>query len=136
MDNTTKNKYDILLAIKDAIISLDVEDILNDNFECNVSYSRISEIPGCFDIIQPDMVILDCDFSKSELHAPLELLKSKDALVICMCSSEDQREELLQDFKHIILKPFDFDEFILNVKAAIQLRDQSNPAAEDIASGP
>lgn len=136
MDNTTKNKYDILLAINDAIISLDVEDILNENLECNLSHSRISEITGCFDIIQPDMVILDCDYSESELHEPLELLKSKDALVTCMCSSEDQRKELLQDFTHIILKPFDFDEFILVIKNAIQLRDQSKPAAEDIASGP
>ena len=136
MDNTTKNKYDILLAINDAIISLDVEDILNENLECNLSHSRISEIPGCFDIIQPDMIILDCDYSEPELQEPLELLISKDALVICICSSEDQRKELLQNFTHIILKPFDFDEFILIIKTAIKLRDQSNPAADDIASGP
>lgn len=82
------------------------------------------------------MIILDCDYSESELQEPLELLKSKDALVICICSSEDQRKELLQNFTHIILKPFDFDEFILIIKIAIQLRDQSNPAADDIASGP
>lgn len=136
MDNTTKNKYDILIAINDAIIALDVEDILSENLECNLSHSRIYEIMGCFDIILPDMVILDCDFSEAELRQPLEFLKSKDALVICICSSEDLRKELLQDFTHVILKPFDFDEFILNIKNAIQLRDQSRPAAEEIASGP
>lgn len=136
MDNTTKNKYDILLALNDAIISLDVEDILSENLECNISHSRISEITGCFDIIQPDIVILDCDFSAAELKEPLDLLKSKEALVICICSSEEQQQYLLQDFTHIILKPFDFDAFVFDIKNAIQLRDQSNPAAEDIASGP
>lgn len=124
----------ILLAINDAIIALDVEDIIQSHFDYTIAKFTMLEAEQQLDIISPHIAIVDCDINYPNLHNLLNEIDERGIYKICFCTSKEQSKSLENDTTKILLKPFDIDE-LKNIIASITY-PQSKLAAEEIASGP
>lgn len=127
-------KKSILLAINDAIIALDVEDLIQSHFDCAVTAFTILEAEPQLDIINPELVIVDCDINYPNVCSLLGNLYNRDVKLICFCTSKKQASELNNDMTEVLLKPFDNDE--LKDLISRILLPHNKLAAEEIASGP
>jgi len=114
-------KKNVLLAINDAMIALDVEDLLQSHFDLTVSTCNIQEAEQKLEIITPDLVIIDCDINYPNVCTFLARIEHGDIDKICFCTSEKQLDALKDEKTEVLLKPFDSDELEKLVSHILQV---------------
>jgi DNA-binding response OmpR family regulator len=116
------------------MIALDVEDLIQNHFDYSVAAFTLSEAAENLEIIDPELMIVDCDINDPNISSVLEKIDNLGIRKICFCTSNEQAINLKSDLTDVLLKPFDNDE----LKALISGIDVSHNklAAEEIASGP
>ena len=116
-----KHSLNILLAINDAIIALDVEDLIQNHFCFSITTQTILEADQQLDTLYPEFVIVDCDVNYPSLRSFLNKIDAIGLRKICFCTSKRQASELKNDMTEVLLKPFDTDELISTISRIANL---------------
>lgn len=117
-----KHSNILLLAINDGIIALDVEDVIQNHFDCSVTTLTILEAIKQIDFINPDLIIVDCDVNYENVCVLLQKIDSMGLGKICFCTSKQQASTLERDKTEVLLKPFDNDELIAAISRISPLK--------------
>lgn len=110
-----KHSRNILLAINDAMIAMDVEDLIQSHFGFSVTTLTILEAEQKLDILNPELIIVDCDINYANVCTFLNKIEDIKAKKICFCTSNRQALTLKNDSTEVLLKPFDNDDLISTI---------------------
>jgi two-component SAPR family response regulator len=110
-----------MLAINDAMIALDVEDLIPIHFDYTVATFTLSKALENFEIIDPELVIVDCDINDPNVSGLLQKIDDLGIRKICFCTSSEQASKFESVFTEILFKPFDHDELISKISRITSL---------------
>lgn len=124
----------ILLAISDAIIALDIEDVLIKHFDCQVYSFNTLDAYNQIGSIKPTLSIIDYDAADSIVPPLVDKINSQGTDAILFCASKEQTSQFCKSKVHILSKPVNLEELQALVHRLGAYHKSVD--ADEIASGP